>query len=643
MDPPNTEVTTMLATLLSCGATAAIVLAAFGVGRPCLRWFAPSTQDRFAVTVWSISLGLVVWSLTLMGMGLLGFLYRPWIGVMTMAACFAGLGELLSALQARKHGVVVQPEHTTANPAWSKPLPSLLKSGLLFLTACVVVGSGISALAPPTAGDAMYYHLQLPKVFLAEHHLAFLPLHEKSTFPLAVEMWYLWGLAIEGPVTAQMLHWVAGLLAAGASVLLARSLLGDRWAWVVGVVVLCVPGISNQMTAPLNDVALVALTTLALVAWREAVHEQDHPRGFLLSGFMLGAAAGTKYLALVFAAAMSVMIVWQLITQPRQRRVLARGATIVVCTAMLVGGTWYLRGAYFHGNPVYPFFAQHIGDAAPEVLGASKTPLSWNPLEVVMSPWNVTMQPERFGGRGHQLGALFLATLPLLVFARRLRGLGTLLIISAAYGVLWYALRQNVRFFLPVIPLISTAVVWFAMETSRMPSVPRWAVRGMLAALLMVGALVPLARARRHAAVVCGMQSRQQYLEQREPTYRTAELTNLLLPADAHILSLDYREFYFQHRVTREENYRFHHDYLAAIEAQGSVDAPLRKAGFTHVLLAENPDSKGIQFEQRLPKLVDQQIAREAKAGKSRLKTLHDYTYRDIDGVRRRYRLIALR
>lgn len=637
------KVSAMLATLLTCSATAAIVLAAFAVGRPCLRWFTTSQQDQFAVAVWSTSIGLVLWSLALMGLGLLGVLYRPLIGVLTMAAFFIGLGELLSALQARRHGVVIQPDQGEVTHAWSKPFPRPLTAGLLLLTACVVAGSGISALAPPTAGDALYYHLQLPKIFLAEHHLAYLPMHEKSTFPLAVEMWYLWGLAIEGPVTAQMLHWVTGLVAAGASVLLARSLLGDRWAWVVGVVVLCVPGISNQMTAPLNDVALVALTTLALVAWREAVHEQDNPRGFLLAGLMLGAAAGTKYLALIFAAAMSALIVWQLVTQPRQRRVLASGATIVACTALLVGGAWYLRGAYYHGNPVYPFFAQHLGDAAPEVLGASKTPLRWNLLEVLSAPWTLTMQPERFGGRGHQLGGLFLAALPLLVFARRLRGLGALLIISAAYGVLWYALRQNVRFLLPVVPLLSTAVVWVVMETSRMPSFPRCATRGVLAALLVVGALVPLVRARRQAAVVCGLQTRKQYLEQREPTYRTAELTNLLLPADAHILSLDYREFYFKHRVTREKNYRFHHDYLSAIEAKGSVDAPLRKAGFTHLLLAENPDSKGIQFERRLPELVDRQIARETEAGKSTLKTLHDYTYKDIDGVRRRYRLIALR
>jgi len=152
-----------------------------------------------------------------------------------------------------------------------------------------------------------------------------------------------------------------------------------------------------------------------------------------------------------------------------------------------------------------------------------------------------------------------------------------------------------------------------------------------------------IARARQQMAVACGFQSRVDYLTKREPTYRAAALANLLLPDDAHILSLDYRGFYFKHRVTREKNYAFRHDYAAAIETAGRVDGPLLKAGFTHILLAESLDDQGIQFNTRLPRYVDRQLVRESKTGTQTLKTLHDYIYQDIDGVRRRYRLIALR
>jgi len=98
----------MLASLLSALATAAIVLAAFGVGRPCLRWFAACQHDRLSIVVWSITLGLGGWSLALMALGFAGLLYQPLIGVLTMGACFVGLGEVLSAFQAWRHGVVIE-------------------------------------------------------------------------------------------------------------------------------------------------------------------------------------------------------------------------------------------------------------------------------------------------------------------------------------------------------------------------------------------------------------------------------------------------------------------------------------------------------------------------------------------------------
>ena len=43
------------------------------------------------------------------------------------------------------------------------------------------------------------------------------------------------------------------------------------WAWAAGALVVLVPGVNNQMTAPLNDVALALWTTLAMAAWWRAV------------------------------------------------------------------------------------------------------------------------------------------------------------------------------------------------------------------------------------------------------------------------------------------------------------------------------------------------------------------------------------
>src|SRR5207249_4093046 len=106
---------------------------------------------------------------------------------------------------------------------------------------------------------------------------------------------------LDSAVAAQLIHWALGLLLAAASVLLARPLVGRRAAWLASAIVLTVPGITNQMAAPLNDVALAVFTTLALVAWQQALASARHGtddqvgeprlpwRWFILAGLMAGA------------------------------------------------------------------------------------------------------------------------------------------------------------------------------------------------------------------------------------------------------------------------------------------------------------------------------------------------------------------
>ena len=188
---------------------------------------------------------------------------------------------------------------------------------MLLLAGAACVGSLVGALAPPTAGDALCYHLDLPKRFLAEHALCYPPYSDNATFPLLVEMWYLWGLALDGAVAAQLVHWTLGILLALAAVVLARPILGRAWAWIVGAVVVLVPGVNNQMTAPLNDLGLAVLTTLALAAWWRATVGMEGRRWFLLAGLAGGGALGTKYLALVFALAVAATWLCDAVPAPR--------------------------------------------------------------------------------------------------------------------------------------------------------------------------------------------------------------------------------------------------------------------------------------------------------------------------------------
>ena len=641
----------MLLQLLSILAFLGLIVAAFGLGRPILRGLGVGQGDRLSTAVWSIALGLIVGGSLLLVLGLAGVLYAPLIGVLTVVACFWGVGEMLHGYLRASAGETIISNDDLADEFDDPPQSPLapparwLSRAVLLAAAVACLGSLVGALAPPTAGDALCYHLELPKVFLAEHGIGDLPYHDRATFPLMTEMWYLWALALDGGVCAQLVHWGLGILLGLATVVLATPILGRPWGWIAGALVVLTPGINNQMTAPLNDVALAAMTTLALAAWWQAAVDGESRRWFVVAGLAAGGALGTKYLAIIFGIVVAGTWLWALVRRPHRRRLLLEGAGIVAVVALSIGGPWYVRAAWYRGNPVFPFFGEVFaqGDAPAsemvETLPASKSPLGRSPTAMLAAAWRVTMQPERFGGRAHQLGVLLLAAAPGVVFCRRLRGLRTLLAVAAGYGVAWFLLRQNVRFLFPMVPLLAVAVVWVWIELRRFRPAPRRIVAVAFAVVLAAMAVVPLRRSCGQLAVAVALEDRDAYLLRHEPTWPAAAVANAVLPADAHILSQDYRAFYFDRRFTRENIYRRQTRYDEDIAGPGELTRRLRDAGFTHLLLAENLTREGITYDPVLSRLADAQLDSNP-AGE--LQPLTDYRYHDRDGAVRHYRLVML-
>ena len=106
-----------------------------------------------------------------------------------------------------------------------------------------------SAMAPVTDGDALCYHLQVPKVFLVRQAVFFdADLHE-TIYPLLTEMLYGLVLEFRGPVACRCIQWLLGLVFAANVTALARPSLGSR-AWWAGTVALLVPAVTNGMSAP---------------------------------------------------------------------------------------------------------------------------------------------------------------------------------------------------------------------------------------------------------------------------------------------------------------------------------------------------------------------------------------------------------
>ena len=626
----------MIGTIVYLLSLTLIALAALGLGRPVIRaLIARDEQDEVAIALWSAAVGMVLAGTLLTALGFVGLLYGWLIRLLTVALAPFGLLtliELARLARLRKAGWLHAHEESPSRE--SNAPPPWLVGGCRWAAAMVMLATLTSALAPPTAGDALCYHLELAKRFLIEHRLVDLPFDDNATYPLIVEMWYLWGLALGGGVPAQLVHWFIGLLFAGGTFALGSTIVGRGWATVAATFALLAPGINNQMTAPLNDLALATFTTLALAAWWRAAID-DRPSGwYAMAGVMFGGALATKYTALVFLAAWSIAAAVILYRQIARRKVMLRGMATAAVIAVSMAGPWYVRSMWLRGDPIYPYLSTRVEGAAPK---ADKRPLGVNLLAAMTAPWDVTMSPQRVGGRSHQLGPLFLAVLPTLVIARRLRGVATLLIVASAFGLLWFVLRHNVRFLQPVAPLLAVPMAWAISEWRRWPVVPQRIATLSTVGLALVCLAIPVRRGVKLLPVAVGIESRDDYLRRVEPTYGTALAMRALLTTDACVLSQEQRAFYLPGRITRESIYRRETQFDQATDAE--LLDHLRHAGFTHLLLAEADNDADITFDETLGRRVAAAVAMNAETSP---RCLDEQTFVDEHGGRRRYRLLEL-
>ncbi|MBL9080982.1 MAG: glycosyltransferase family 39 protein [Planctomycetales bacterium] len=632
--------------LRSLLALAAMIAAAWSVGRPIARRLGLWETDRAAMFVWSAGIGLVVWGLTLAALGAASSLYASFVAALTALAVGA---EAVRLLWPRSFGrQAVENNATLAKTlADSDRLPAWC-FGLLGCAALTALASLLSALAPPVAGDALCYHLELSKRYLQLHALEHFAYSDNSTYPLLAEMWFAWGLALDGPVAAQLMHWFCGVLTAGAAYVAARTLVGRNGAIAAACIVMLTPGINNQMTAPLNDVALAVFTTLSFAAAYRAVTTNEL-RAYAATGVFLAGALSVKLTGLIFLASTAFLLGQRWIDRRDSSQNIVRGAATTLFVALLLAGPWYARSYWHRGDPVYPFFSSHevaspstSSAAKPSVLPASKAPLGRTPLAWLQAPWQMTMFPDRFGGRGHQLGPLWLMQLPLLGLLSRERQVRLLPAFAVAlpYAAACLLLRQNVRFLLPIVPLAAIVVAAVFEEIAGWSWRPRATACAPIIGVVLLLTAIPVVRARQHALVAVGAESREAFLLRSEPTFAAAQWANAHLPIGANILSQEQRAFWFESAMTRDNIFRREHDYHSPGDAQDrGFSQILRGHGFTHLLLAEGPPSRPPAFDATLSAAFEEAL--RTRPGEVAL--VAEFHTATTEVGPRRYRIVELR
>lgn len=451
-----------LPVLLVSGCLLAI---AWASGSVVLRgWKLDERLTRLEVDLFSIGVGLSLWSTWTLLVGLLGMLHQTWLLWLPALVVTPLAGFQLAGRSTQLTAKPVRLPQRSGDWMW----PSVLWAGLPF--ACIYVLSGM---LPPREFDVLEYHLQAPKEWFQAGQITFLEHNIYANMPLGAEIFAILGMSVMpgadgwwyGALVGKTLLALMGVLAALVLFAAGRRIAGNTAGVVAALVYISTPWSHIISSSGFVEGALAFYMLLAVYAvwlWRTSEDTTESDSWFntrshylQLAGFMAGSAAAVKYPALLFVVAPLAVAV-----TIGHRKFDAKSG-LVFCLAALAGcGLWYGKNAVFAGNPVYPLAYSLFG-------GASRTPeqdAQWRAAHAVPSKAGTAYSPREFfpaAGRilltSQWLSPLLapLAALALLVTKQRKTVLW-LLAFSAYFFLCWWLFTHRLdRFWAPLIVIVS--------------------------------------------------------------------------------------------------------------------------------------------------------------------------------------------
>jgi hypothetical protein len=531
-----------------------ILIAWFGLGSlitEFVRREQSENHSHILEIVVSVAVGAAAWSLIWFFFGVAG-LYNSKVAI---AATVVGI-----ALAGYGFGRLREMQSESRTPESASGTDRFI----LILIAVPVVLALIGSLAPPTAKDTLLYHFALPKAFIAEHSNAFVEGNIASYLALGAEMHNVWAMLLGGLVNTRVAEVAAGAVNWLFFSLLLASVFG--WARELGIgrrsslvavfVVAAVPSAYHVASSAYIDLELALYVLLAVYGLARWWRTQEN--GWLiLMAIFLGASLSIKLTTLFIFAAVALVIVFRAreAKDNGSGRIIALGFGSLVLAGM-IASPWYLRTWKTTGSPVFPFYmSMWKGEANGWDVDRSNLFQTMNSnyggrdksaIDYLVSPWNISVnaQPEESRYFDGVIGVTFLIGLPLLIFALwKLEMPIEVKICSGVAGIMflfWLFSSQQLRYLLPILPLLSIAMVYAAEmsgEKLRNTALLSIAVAGAAAMLVSVAWFAQRAPLR----VVLGGETRDAFLTRNIDYYPYYQYLNTETPLDSKVWLINMR------------------------------------------------------------------------------------------------------
>ncbi|MBI3036818.1 glycosyltransferase family 39 protein [Candidatus Woesearchaeota archaeon] len=520
------------------------VLAAFGTGSLLLSIFRFRFHSFSEEFFFSIAIGYGVVALLTYLLGFYGLLYRQVFTLLFLALLAVSFGRVKHAVTQLLASQKVIPKLNTF---------SVLVAVIIFFSVFNLVAS----LAPPWSYDTTTYHLAVPKIYAMEHGFVALPSLFHSNFVMIPGMAFLAAFVVKNGVLANLVNFTFSVLLALGIYSFCSRFLNKKAGVIASAIFLTLPIIAVYSASAHADIpqAFFAFSAFyAFIVWAERSSNSSPVLGwFIVSAFMTGLVAASKFTGLAFVAIMaSLMFFYGIFAGkhgplPRLLKTTVLSTAAFILLALVVAFPAYLKNWVYSGNPFFPLYYNIFGG---KFLNANVSEFFSTTLQhgtgislgsFLITPWNITMHPlmfiELIG-----IGPLFLAFIPLLLFVKRNR----IIVLTLATGLLplipWFLTSQNLRYLTYTFPFLSivTAFVIYSLANSAASKALRSFIAVVVAVVLVSNTVLLFGANAKQLPVALGLESEADFFAKLKDgqIYGMCQFTNSNLPASARILLL---------------------------------------------------------------------------------------------------------